>query len=93
MEGISAEEQSTRVGVTARLARHVKYERTAEKYDGAEEEKRVRGSKSYLLSYLRVLGRPLCRAAKMAKKISRGTREFAICETAIATSAAGSSCC
>lgn len=50
-----------------------------------------RGSKSYLLSYLRVLGRPLCRVAKMAKKISQGTQEFTICETAIVTSVANSS--
>jgi len=90
VEGIGAEEQSTRVGVTARHARHVKYERTAEKYDGAEEERRVQGSESYLLSYLRVLGRPLCRAAKMAKKISRDTREYA--KPRFAISAAGSSC-
>jgi len=71
-------------------ARHVKYERTAEKYDGEEEERRVQGSESYLLSYLRVLGRPLCRAAKMAKKISRDTREYA--KPRFAISAASSSC-
>lgn len=48
MESINLEEQSTRVGMTARRRSIVKYERMAEKY--RKEEKRARGSQSYLLS-------------------------------------------
>lgn len=40
MESIKLEEQSTRVGVTARRRSMVKYERTAEKYEEEEREER-----------------------------------------------------